>query len=293
MIITKIAGVKKMSNQLPAIKLQPQTIPFGNLLNVIDLYAGNYQKIDDEVYELWVNSSQRTKPPNRRNALRAVIGPSLRHLELIRGIGNDFKLTGSGKRILEAFKREGEGGLKKELAIHLIRIDKEKWFDLLGKLQNANGQLSINELCRDSKENLLSPNIEEGNLRKYVRFFEYCGLVSSKNNLIIIHEKQVDAARLNSFPAPSANEFIGFLVQAYNSLKQPSRGYYVSIPDLRDSVCAQTGLFPDDFDKLLTGLPLEGTNYTLQYGQPMDRHSGGIVIGNIYMYYLAIYPGRS
>ena len=67
---------------------------------------------------------------------------------------------------------------KKELAIHLIRIDKEKWFDLLGKLQNANGQLSINELCRDSKENLLSPNIEEGNLRKYVRFFEYCGLVS-------------------------------------------------------------------------------------------------------------------
>lgn len=163
-----------MGEKVPALKLQPQTLPFGKLLETIDAYSGSYKLLEENIYNLWASTSRRVKPPSKRNSLRAVIGPSLRHLGLVRGEGNDFRLTGEGKRLVEAFKNGGEAELKKELAVHLVHIDREDWLGILDKLQCAGNNLPISAICHPCCDETMPPGIDEGNLRKYLKFFEYC-----------------------------------------------------------------------------------------------------------------------
>lgn len=281
-----------MANLLPALKLQPHTLPLGQLLEAVDNHTGNYKQIEEAVYRVWLGSTRRTRAPNKRNALRAVIGPSLRHLGLARGEGNDFRLTGAGKRLLEAYQTSGEPRMKKELAAHLVRVDKDYWVDLLGRLRQAGGRLPLMSILDQLRGELVNSEVDQDKLRKYLKFFEYADLVSFQDGDIRLHQKQADAAQAYSFRTLSEQEFVQALKEAYTRRVDRTRSPFVAIPVLRDEVCERTGLFSDDFDLLLMRVPRETEEYILQFSQPMVRRPGGLHVGNIYLYYLAIYPGR-
>lgn len=281
-----------MSQRLPALKLQPHTLPLGKLLEAIDSNAGNYQRIEEALYNLWLESTRRTRAPTKRNSLRAVIGPSLRHLGLARGEGNDFRLTGAGKRLLDAFRKWGEPRLKKELAAHLVRADKSNWVGLLGRLKQAGGQQPLTSILGQLRSELGESAIDQDKLRKYLKFFTYTELISFQDGTIRLRQKQADAAEAYSFRTLSEQELVRLVQEAYTKLRIPSVSPFVPIPDIRDEVCKQTGLFSDDFDMLLARIQRETRDYILQFSQPMVRRPGGLHVGNTYFYYLAIYPRR-
>ena len=154
---------------IPAFKLQPQTIPLPELLATINEYSGDYSRLEDKIHSLWFIHSKRLKPPSKRNALRAVIGPSLRHLDLVRGEGNSFKLTGSAKYLLQKYSEEGESSFKKWLAVHLVHQDAQNWLDVLSTLEKNNGEMLISEIILIYRtENDPPLIIDEGKLKKYL-----------------------------------------------------------------------------------------------------------------------------
>jgi hypothetical protein len=275
---------------LPALKLQPKTIPLPELLKTIKKYSGDYSQLEDHVYELWIASSRRTTPPSKRNALRAVIGPSLRHLDLTRGEGNSFKLTGSAEHLLQKFNEGGESIFKKWFGSHLAHKDAKDWIDVLSTLVSHHEELSISEIIQGYTKNNPQLIIEKGKLLKYLRFFEYCGLITIKEHMVKANERQICAAQSETFVEIHNQEFLHALLFAYNKLNNFTRGPFVAIPDLRDDVCSQIGVFPDEFDEILVSLPRETEDIIIEFAQPMNRQEGkGLHIGAIYMYYLAIH----
>ena len=103
-----------MTRTIPSLKARPEWIP--RALQCIQEHTGNFGDMENCIVSHWRNTSQRTKPPSSRNALRAVFGPTLRHLQLIMGEGDEIKLMSKGKKLLKAYERQGEAGFKRILA---------------------------------------------------------------------------------------------------------------------------------------------------------------------------------
>ena len=99
-----------MSREIPSLKAKAELI-LGVLERIRD-NLGNYKKMEEEIASFWQGKSPRIKSPTVRNSLRAVFGPSLRHLQLIRGEGNEIMLMAPGKELLRVYERDGEIAFK-------------------------------------------------------------------------------------------------------------------------------------------------------------------------------------
>ena len=260
------------------------------VLKIIRDNQGNYSKIEEKVTNLWRQESNRKKPPTSRNSMRAVFGPTLRHLHLVRGEGDYMKLLSCAKEFLKAYEIGAVSDYKKSLAKHLLKLDKEKWLNILGHLRASNDKLNRTQLLDIFCSKYPESGINEDRLSKFLLYCGYAGLVTIKNNFVTLRKTQYDISTKSIDKRLTDNEFLYLLHKQYELLRSESKGSpYVPIPDLRDSVCESSGIWLTYFDDKLRDIPKETDNYMIQLSQPMVRKPDGISIGGKYLYYIAIY----
>jgi hypothetical protein len=284
---------------MPSLKARAEWLPWA--LKCIRENSGNYEKMQDCILTNWRNISQRTKPPTERNALRAVFGPSLRHLQLVMGEGDSITLMSKGKELLEIYERGGESEFKRLLAKHLLKLEKERWVGIALELQKFSRGVSEDEFLTHLSSTY-NTDVSRDKLRKMLLYYSYVGLVKIEGRNITLREKQLKALLEGIDVELSDEEFIKALATAYEKLRATSSAEklsptlsaspYVPIPDLRETVCEMTGIWPDEFYRRLEAIPKETDSYLIHLSQPMMRKPGGIRIGGKYLYYAAIYKKR-
>lgn len=283
-----IAGGKTMSKYLPSLKAKPELIPF--VLRCVRDNPGNYKKIEECVATLWQERSQRVKKPTVRNSLRAVFGPSLRHLQLIRGEGNNLILMPEGKKLLNSYENEGEAAFKNTFAKHFIRLDRDDGMKVLFELQKLGGPVSVGHLLKHLRAESPDSQITEDRLRKFLLYCNYFNLVKFRDGNVELREPQFKNCLHNIDVKLSDDKFVNALMQEYNKLQSGIHGSpYAAIPDLRDNVCEATGISLDYFNEMLKNIPKETSKYLIHLTEPMQRRSGGIRLADRYLYYIAVY----
>lgn len=277
-----------MERALPALKARANLIP--GVLAIIKDNEGSYPKIEEAVINFWRRQSNRKKPPTSRNSMRAVFGPTLRHLHLIRGEREDIKLLPPGKKLLEEYEKGGEPAYKRTLARHLVKLDNEKWLNILGYLRESNKKHTFSELLDTLRQRAPDSGINDERLTKFLLYCEYVGLVYIRNRFVALRISQYKISTRSTYRQLSNKEFFKVLYEEYELLRSQGEGSpYVPIPNVRDRVCERSGIWLDDFDKTLKNIPKETDDYLVQLTQPMVRKPEGITISGKYLYYIAIY----
>lgn len=280
-----------MGKSLPPLKAKANLIP--GVLGIIRDNQGSYGNIEQAIIDFWRSESKRRKPPTSRNSMRAVFGPTLRHLQLIRGERDSIRLLPLGKKLLEEYEERGEAGYIKLLAKHIVKLDKENWLNVLGYLRESGKSHTFGDLLNGVRSQTPDGVINEERLTKLLLYCQYVGLVSVKNRSVVLRGSQYDRCTRNSCARLNNEDFVRLLYEAYEMLRSASEGSpYVSIPDVRDVVCEKGGIWLDDFDKKLINIPKETEEYLIQLTQPMVRKPDGLTIGGVYLYYIAIYKKR-
>jgi len=279
-----------ITRTLPSLKAKPEWLPW--TLKCILNHIGNYKEIQYCITKHWRDASIRKKPPLEKNAIRAVFGPTLRHLQLIMNEGDNIILTSKGKELLKTYENEGELSYKQFLAKHLIKFEKERWMPVISELRKIETPINENILL----ENLnfaYNVKISLDKLKKILLYYKYIGLVHFDHKNIVLHKKQLDLLIKDKEVSLTDEQFIQVLIESYDKLVSESQGsHYITLPSLREHVCEKTGIWPDDFYRMLRNIQKESPNYIIHLSQPMTRKPGGIYIGEKYLYYIAIYKKR-
>ena len=277
-----------MSKHLPSLKAKPGLIPL--VLQRIRDNIGNYKKMEREVAALLQEKSQRIKLPTLRNSFRAVVGPSFRHLQLIRGEGDNVILMPAGKKLLDKYESEGEGGFKKYFAQHFIRLDRDESIGVLFELQELREPVSVEFLLKHLRVKNPDSQITEDRLRKFLLYCNYLSLVKLGDGKVELRKSQFENYLHGIDVKLSPGEFIDTLTREYDKLRSGIHGSpYVAIPDIRDSVCEVTGISLDYFNEKLKNIPKETSQYLIHLTEPMQRKPGGIRLAGRYLYYIAVY----
>ena len=280
-----------MEKSLPPLKAKANLIP--RVLGIIRDQQGSYGKIEQAIHDFWRSESKRRKPPTSRNSMRAVFGPTLRHLQLIRGERDSIRLLPLGKKLLKEWEEHGEAEYKKLLAKHIVKLDKENWLNVLGYLRDSGKSRKFDDLLNGVRSQTPEGVINEERLTKFLLYCQYVGLVSVKNRSVYLRGSQYDRSMKGSSTKLADDDFVRLLHEAYEMLQLSNEGSpYVSIPDVRDVVCERGGIWLDDFNKKLINIPKETKEYLIQLTQPMVRKPDGLTIGGKYLYYIAIYKKR-
>jgi len=277
-----------MSKHLPSLKAKPDLIPL--VLRCVRDNQGNYRKMEECVATLWQERSQRVKRPTVRNSLRAVFGPSLRHLQLIRGEGDSLILMPEGKKLLSIYRNKGEAAFKNAFAKHLVRLDRDEGVCVLFELKKLGGSLSIESLLKHLRVENPDSQVTEDRLRKFLLYCNYLSLVKFGDGKVELREAQFENYLHGIDVKLSPGKFIDALTREYDKLRSGIHGSpYVAIPDIRDSVCEVTGISLDYFNEKLKNIPKEASQYLIHLTEPMQRKPGGIRLAGRYLYYIAVY----
>lgn len=285
------AGVAQMARNFPTLKARAEWIHWA--LECIKTNTGDYQAMRGCIVARWRKISQRTKEPSPRNSLRAVFGPTLRHLELIAGDGDEIKLTAKGDELLEIYHSDGESGFKKVFAKHLVKLDKERWVGIVFEIQHFGQPISQDELLDHLIQKYPNADISSDKLKKLMLQYVYTGLVILEGKAIHLREPLLHSIMTDLDVRLSDQQFVRALHKAYKKLSSHVTGTpYVPIPKIRDEVCRETKIWPADFDGYLQKLPKETSEYLIHLTEPMLRKPDGVRVAGKYLYYFAIYEKR-
>lgn len=281
-------GAILVAKTIPSLKARAEWIPWA--LECIKVNAGNYLAMQECIVTIWRGLSQRTKSPSIKNSLRAVFGPTLRHLELVTGERLNVKLTAKGDELFNIYRSEGEAGFKKAFAKHLLKLDKERWLGLIFEIQCLGQPVSQDKLLRYLGEKYPDIKLSSDKLRKLLLHYVYTGLVALEGETILLREALLESISTGLEVKLSDEQFLEALNKAYKELSSDFLGSpYVPIPKIRDMVCRETKMWPVDFDRYLERLPRETSEYLIHLTEPMLRKPGGLRLAGKYLYYLAIY----
>jgi hypothetical protein len=279
-----------MNCQIPALKAKAEWLPWA--LQCIRDYSGSYRRIENCIMAKWSNASRRTKAPSTKNSLRAVFGPTLRHLQLVMGEGDRLELMSKGKELLNLYEEQGEIAFKKALARHLIKLDKERWGGLIFLIDKLGGDTTDDKVLNEM-EGKQEGQLTMDKLRKALLYYVYVGLLTFEGKTIKLRSPTLKNLLKGVDVKVSSSQFAEALIQSYNRLQPASGGNpYIPIPALREAVCEDLGFWPDDFYRLLEEIPKENSEYLIHLSQPMVRKLGGIKLGDKYLYYVAIYKKK-
>lgn len=246
--------------------------------------------VEDCVAALWQERSLRVKRPTVRNSLRAVFGPTLRHLQLIRGEGDKLILMPAGKKLLQVYETEGEAGFRAAFAKHFVRLDNDNGMSVLFKVEALGGSVAIEVLLAQLGTAQPESSLTEDRLRKFLLYCSYLDLVKLENGKVELRQAHFRNILRGTDVRIPDDQFLEVLTQEYEKLRVGIHGSpYIAIPGLRDAVCEVTGISPDYFDKKLVEVPKETPEYLIHLTEPMQRKSGGLRLGGRYLYYAAIY----
>lgn len=276
-----------MSRSIPSLKARPEWLP--GALYCIEQFSGNYEDMVECIVEKWKAQSHRIKAPSRRNSLRAVFGPTLRHLQLIMGEGDEIRLMSKGRELLKVSQKEGKPAFKRALATHLVKLDKERWIGVIFELKRLGAIVSHDSLLNHLQSIHADSQLNNDKLRKFINYYAYVGLLNFERGLIKLRQRQLHMVEKGLEPMISEQDFVGSLLASYKTLGPEKYGSpYVPIPELREAVCEEMYIWPDDFDKMLKQIPKESSHYLIHLTQPMSRKAGGIKFHEKYLYYIAI-----
>lgn len=280
---------------IPAIKLPPGMV-FG-MLRVIDEHLEAPEEMSRVMVDYYRSVSMRVKPPSEKNIRRAVTLPSLRHLELIEGTWPMIRLTANSRQILTSLRGSDSGGAKRTMGRLLFGIDQGK-VHVISVLEQRKAPLERGMLLNTmavrfgagSEEDRRESNDRVGKWLGYLTYFE---LVRS-NSEIALNSTLIEVFRSGHRLEPSKQEFVKTLIRKYNEIngRSSSQGY-VPLPVVRDEVCAEfKGMLAEDFYRNLMSIEHNTEQYSILLSEPMTRQEGGLRVGGMYYYYIAIFERK-
>jgi len=286
-----------MKKQLPPIKSRPEAIPF--LLKKISDNDGNYAAMSDSIYDFLCSASKRKKKPTKKNSVRAVALPTLRHLYLIDGFGDDTILTARG-RVLLSKSLEERGNIldycfRKAFAEYLLRLEREYYIpvsDIVYKISNISQKQTINifNLMNTISMEYGESFVNKNRLMRWLGYLKYVGFIEDIGETDIFHvnKHQIKAAELSEAKI-NETEFKKILIDEYHKLAFSDGALgYVPIPKLRynASISFDGRLWDEDFDRLLREMKKEDEEHIIGFSEPMSRKAGGFHMNERYYYYI-------
>ena len=178
-----------MSRTIPSLKARPEWLPWA--LDCIDQYSGHYEELVDCIVAQWHKHSHRAQAPSRRNSLRAVFGPTLRHLQLAMGEGTNIKLMSKGKELLTSYKNGGESAYKRALATHLVKLDSERWIGVISNVKILGESATYARLHKHLHSINEGAQLTTDRLRKLISYFAYVGILQVEGNLLKLRIRQL------------------------------------------------------------------------------------------------------
>lgn len=276
---------------IPALKAQPDTIL--RLLQIIDDNEGSYSAISDAIYEYLISRSNRKSKPSRKNLVRAVSLPSLRHLKVVQGEVNETRLSPQGNKILlDSFLNNiiDDKQFRRNFAQHLVRLESKYYIGVINILLQLNTPTIKIEAIYNEVTNI-NNTISLDRLKKWLGYLRYVGIISYNKSKF---EYIVNTAQINSlkkvYKKPNLDEFKEALILNYNKLSRSASTLgYVPIPRIKDEVCLHfDAMWDDHFYELITQIEGEDEANIISFFEPMKSHEGGIKINGTYYYYIYI-----
>ena len=90
---------------------------------------------------------------------------------------------------------------------------------------------------------------------------------------------------------PGTSKFAKYLKSSYKVLRKNDTPY-VPIPEFRDEVCRQLRISTFTFDKKMKTFPSTYNGMRILYATPIKRVRDGLIIGDKYYYFIALFLHR-
>ena len=284
-----------MTNEIPAVKMIPHTIP--KVLQIVGETEGDVGEMKRQIAIYLQNESLRRRKPSERILFYAVTVPTLRKLDLIEGEGTQLRSNENGRRLMDAYLSEGVVGFQKELACLLLRLDRiddRGLVDLIFDLQTEGKNVTLEKLAQELRDRWSEMNNFLNRIDRWLGYLRYADLIIKDGGRISVNQAQISACEMGTSGTEiSEGEFSAVLKEEYRKIKASGKGLtHVPIPMIRNAVQRRfksKGMWSWDFDALLARIPKETDRYILQLSPPMVREEGGLELNKRYYYYLSIY----
>lgn len=288
-----------MKREIPPVKAKPESIPY--LLKIISDNEGDYKAITKDVYEYLCTITLKKKKPSIKNLVRAVALPTLRHLLLIGGTGNDTSISARGRvllnKSLSEFDEVSESNFRKSFAEYILKLERRYFIPVsdssLSLTESLEGQFfDISSLLKHIQDEFGEKATNTDRLRRWLSYLKYVGFIkdTGKAGVYRLHKHQIKAAEISKTEVPDS-DFKQKLISEYYELASSYQTLgYVAIPKLRHAVCVSFDgrLWDEDFDRILKKIKKEDETYIIGFAEPMSRKSGGLHLNGRYYYYVVI-----
>ena len=296
--------VKKMDSprSIPALKAPASKVI--RLVEIVHRWTGNRKAMDDAI----VKYLRDVSGASRRNLIRAYAVPTLSHLGLIEGRGENLRCSPDGESLVNAAQQNDDAGLRR-FGYLLHTLDSEKGFQVLSELVDM--QADEQPVSRDDlgtrlwtkyrsqlAEQRLTSAMLADRLAKWLAYLEYVRFIDLLDADITLNPAQIEASLAANKVEVADELFRRLLFEGYEELKSHAMGSaYVPIPDVRRYVAGHlleqgTPISEAQFDDLLRQQPRVTEEYVILLSPPGHRSDRGIWIGKDYFYYLSIHPLR-
>jgi hypothetical protein len=283
---------ENLTVKIPPIKLPPKMII--DALDLIERYGTDPLMMREHLLRFYRESSTRNRSPSEKTIMRAVIFPTLRHLDLIEGVWPDIHLNPNGMQVVLAQRHHGSSAAKRRLRLVVQRLDQKIGIlAVLRALSKSSGATSRTVLAkRLARSSAISSEKEKqvliDRLDKWVNLLSYLEFVEPHDNTLSIRLLVENIQERE--PSFDTGQFEKILVEEYKQMTSRQPGlFHVPIPLLRDKVSKRMpNMMKDDFYELLKKVKNRKSNHEIYLSQPMHRSEGGLVIDDKYYYFIGI-----
>jgi len=287
---------------IPALKTPVNKVI--GLVEIVHRWTGNRKPMDDAI----VKYLRDVSGASRRNLIRAYAVPTLSHLGLVKGRGENLRYSPDGESLVNAAQQGFDAGLRR-FGYLLHTVDSEKGLQVLSELTDM--QADEKPVSRDDlgtrlwakyrsqlAEQGLTPAMLADRLAKWLAYLEYVRFIDLRDTNIMLNPAQIEASLAANKVEVTDELFRRLLFEGYEQLKSCTMGsVYVPIPDLRRCVAGHLleqgmPISEAQFDDLLRQQPRVMEEHVILLSPPGRRSDGGIWIGKNYYYYVSIYPSK-
>ncbi len=282
--------------EIPAIKLPPSLII--EALGKINENEGDERSMRESLITLYRDHSSRARGPSEKTIMRAVIFPTLRHLDLIEGTWPDVRLNPNGRAVVNSHAQRGVAAAKRKLRAIVFQIDRVtgEVISALRSIGRDSVRTSKTQIQRllvrshhvgsEKEERVLHDRLD-----KWLALLAYLDFIDLEGDQIHLRVIEAEMGTQDYGASFDLDKFGISLLEAYRLIVLEEHGsFHVPIPRVRDKVCEQfPGMLKDDFYELLTRLKSKrALPYQIHLSQPMSRTEGGMNVGGKYYYFLGI-----
>jgi hypothetical protein len=210
---------------------------------------------------------------SEKSAFRGMIIPSLRHLGLIDGLGENISVSANGMLLLAGKKNNDKEFIRIAQAIFLeLDIQKFHFVNEIKKHKSIEETLFIKEI--EPTINSISQKQSNERIKRWIKLLVECGLLIKKNKMISLESDSISSSERDLIISQKERKFESIFIKSYKKLMTDDLGI-IKISKLREETSRifynefNEIITETQFDNLLSKMPHVTDSYIISFGEPI------------------------